>query len=92
MFTGCELFFRPGYLMTWCRAGSPPWTGSRPPCGLGLASSRARARHPGPVGELVVPEIWAYTVFGHRFDGTGVVPRTVTELLADAVSGPVAGS
>lgn len=59
---------------------------------LGLASSRARARYPGPVGELIVREIWAYTDFGHRFDSTGAVPRIVAELLADPVSGPAAAS
>lgn len=59
---------------------------------LGLASSRARARYPGPVGELIVREIWAYTDFGYRFGCTGVVTRIVAELLADNVNGPAAES
>lgn len=59
---------------------------------LGLATSRARARYPGPVGELIEREIWAYTEFGHRFGGSGVVPRIVAELLADPVSRPGAAS
>ncbi len=59
---------------------------------LSTAAARARARYPGPVGELIVREIWAYTDFGYRFGNTGAVARIVAELLADPVSGPDAGS
>jgi hypothetical protein len=44
---------------------------------------QARARYPGPVGELLQREIWAYRDFGHRFGRTGMIPRIVDELLAD---------
>ncbi len=48
---------------------------------LSTASVAARARYPGPVGELVAREIWAYRDFGHRFGTDGLVPRIVAELL-----------
>lgn len=59
---------------------------------LGMASVQARARYPGPVGELVQREIWAYRDFGHRFGGGGIVERIVAELLAGQQRSELPGS
>ena len=48
------------------------------------AMGEAGTRYPGPVGELVRRELRAFVDFGYRFDGSGLVPRLVDELLGDA--------
>jgi hypothetical protein len=50
---------------------------------FGAAAEYARARYPGRVGELVRREILAYEDLAHRFDGSGLIPRLVDELLAE---------
>ena len=44
----------------------------------------AAVRFPGPVDELIRRELRAFADFGYRFDGSGLVPRLVDELLGDA--------
>ncbi|MDN5916750.1 MAG: hypothetical protein L0I76_16860 [Pseudonocardia sp.] len=57
---------------------------SRP---FGAAAEYARVRYPGRVGELVRREILAYENLAHRFDGSGLIPRLVDDLLADRGTG-----
>ena len=47
------------------------------------AAERARTRYPGPVGEIVARELHAFVDCGFRFDGSGLVPRVVAQLLED---------
>lgn len=54
---------------------------------FGAAAEYACARYPGRVGELVRREILAYEDLTHRFDGSGLIPRLVDDLLADRVAG-----
>lgn len=70
--------------------GGPAWPGYRttgPAEGstgrFGAAAEYARARYPGRVGELVRREILAYEDLAHLFDGSGLIPRLVDDLLAD---------
>jgi hypothetical protein len=51
---------------------------------LADAIVEAARRFPGPVGELIRRELRAFADFGYRFDGSGLVPRLVDELLGDA--------
>lgn len=51
---------------------------------LADAVVEAAVRFPGPVGELIRRELRAFADFGYRFDGSGLVPRLVDELLGDA--------
>lgn len=48
---------------------------------LTAAAARARSRYPGAAGELIRREILAFADTGFRFDGSGLVPRIVDELL-----------
>jgi len=54
---------------------------------FGVAAEYARVRYPGRVGELVRREILAYEDLAHRFDGSGLIPRLVEDLLADRGTG-----
>ena len=49
---------------------------------VAAAVGAAGARYPGPVGELIRRELRAFVEVGHRFDGSGLVPRLIEELLA----------
>jgi hypothetical protein len=48
---------------------------------LADAVVEAAVRFPGPIGELIRRELRAFADFGYRFDGSGLVPRLVEELL-----------
>lgn len=72
-----------GSTRQWYRTLSPAEL-SRP---FGVAAEYARLRYPGRVGELVHREILAYEDLAHRFDGSGLIPRLVDDLLADRGTG-----
>ena len=68
----------------------PPVDGTAPPFEPGerarirAAALRARALHPGALGELAHRELIAYAEFGYRFAGDPLVPRLAAEILAAA--------
>lgn len=81
----------PSYAMWFARtwSGTAGTGGARCPYDdpsrrLADAMVEAAVRFPGPVGELVRRELRAFVDFGYRFDGSGLVPRLVDELLGDA--------
>jgi hypothetical protein len=49
---------------------------------VAAAIGAAGTRYPGPVGELIRRELRAFVEVGHRFDGSGLVPRLIDDLLA----------
>jgi hypothetical protein len=49
---------------------------------VAAAVRAAGTRYPGPVGELIRRELRAFAEVGHRFDGSGLVPRLIDDLLA----------
>lgn len=51
------------------------------------AAEYARVRYPGSVGDLVRREILAHEDLAHRFDGSGLIPRVVEDLLSDRSAG-----
>lgn len=64
-----------------------PGPGDGPTQRFGAAAEYAKARYPGRAGDLIRREILAYREFGFRFDGSGLIPRLVDDLLADRGQG-----
>lgn len=58
---------------------------------LTRAAFRARVVYPGPVGRLVCRELLAWSAFGHRLGGEGIVMQVVDELLEPEAVGPADG-
>lgn len=50
---------------------------------FGVAAEYARVRYPGHVGDLIRREILAHREHAFRFDGSGLIPRLVDELMDD---------
>ncbi|MCM3847704.1 MULTISPECIES: hypothetical protein [Pseudonocardia] len=48
---------------------------------LRTAALSAAAHYPGPVGELLAREIWAWEEFGHRMAADGLMSRLVAHIL-----------
>lgn len=45
------------------------------------AALRARRIYPGPVGEVLAFELYAWAEFGYRFGGHGLIAQLVTHIL-----------
>lgn len=48
---------------------------------LRAAATAAGSTYPGPVGELLAREIWAWEEFGFRYGSDGLMHRVVDDVL-----------